>query len=316
MFSYAVAFPARDTFSQGLSSSFYDEHEQFREIYHAASQCIGEDLYEISYQNNTAKPELHTVCLITHCYALYQLFRLNAKVPDAAIGFSQGEFTAAAAAESLDFLSILQLVYRLEKIIANSPEVTGGRMARVVELDREILLKCCEEADPGGKKLSLAILFTNDQNVVSGSADAIERVARLAKQKGARWVLPLGNGGAFHSPLCKEILSRSTPIFEEYDFKDTQIPVYSCIDGCGSRTGTVIRKKLSSQIAGPIVWDRLVHNLTQQGVDTIIELGPGCSISGNTRIIDPSVKCNWVNDIQDLESILKHIATYSYSVNI
>lgn len=307
MFSYAVAFPARDTFSQGLSSSFYDEYIQFREIYNAASQCIGEDLHEISYRNNTVKPELHTVCLITHCYALYQLFRSNIKKPDAVIGFSQGEFTAAAVAESLDFLSILQLVYRLEKIIVNSPKVTDGRMARVVELDREILLKCCEEADPGRKELSVAILFSKDQNVVSGSSGAVERVGRLAKQNGARWVLSLGNGGAFHSPLCKEILNQSTPIFEEYDFRDTEIPVYSCIDGCGSRVGTVIRKKLSNQIAGSIVWDCLIHNLTEQGIDTIIELGPGCSISGNTRIVEPAVKCNWVNNIQDLESILKCI---------
>lgn len=303
---YAVAFPARDAFYHGLSASFYDEFETFRKIYDMASSFIGENLHEISYKNPEGKPQLHTVCLITHCYALYRVLEeYFLKQPSAAIGFSQGEFTAVASGGVLAFPNILKLIYDLELLLASNEKIISGTMERVFGLDREKLYECCHSIDPDKRHISLGICLSNDQNVISGVKEKILKVSRLAKENGARWVISLGSGGSFHSPLCLEILGESDKIFDTFAFSDSDFPIYSCADGSSSRIGKQIKKMLSKQIAMPILWDTIISNLKMEGINKIIELGPGCTISGNTRIIDPSIESKWINNVKDLSDLLK-----------
>lgn len=303
--NYSIAFPARDAYYHGLSREFYDAFKEFRNVFDAASHFMNEDLYEVAYKNPKIRPELHTVCLITHCIALYKLLLLHIKKPHAAIGFSQGEFAAVSAAGSLPFPGVLKLVYELELLLINDMAIKNGSMVRVMELDREILRECCKSVDPDEKSIILSITYSNDQNVVSGENEKIKELSKLAKEKGARWVIPLDGGGAFHSPLCRDILKISKKIFNRYQFRDAEYPVFSCVDGQMAVDGKCIKEKLSQQIAMPIVWDTLIKNQKSYGSNYILELGPGCTISGNTRIIDDSIVCRWINDMNDFENVIK-----------
>ncbi len=303
--NYSIAFPARDAFYHGLCREFYDEFGEFRKVFDEASDFMNEDLYKVAYENTEEKPELHTVCLIAHCIALYKLLLLYIKKPTAAIGLSQGEFAAVSAAKSVAFPDVLKLVYELELLLINDGAIKNGSMVRVMELDRRSLRECCRHIDPDEKYISLSITYSQDQNVVSGRSDKIKELSKLAKEKGARWVIPLDGGGAFHSPLCRSILKASEKIFDKYKFEDAEFAVFSCVDGKMATDGKSIKKKLSQQIAMPIVWDTLIKNQNEYGNGCILELGPGCTVSGNTRIIDDSIICRWINDMNDFENIIK-----------
>ena len=229
---------------------------------------------------------------------------LHIKKPYAAIGFSQGEFAAVSAAGSLTFPGVLKLVYELELLLINDSAIKNGSMVRVMELDREILRECCSSVDPDGESIILSITYSNDQNVVSGKSDKIKELSKLAKEKGARWVIPLDGGGAFHSPLCRDILFTSRRIFDKYQFQDPEYAVFSCVDGNMTMDAKSVKEKLSQQIAMPILWDTLIKNQREHGNNCILELGPGCTISGNTRIIDDSITCKWINDMSDFKNII------------
>ena len=303
--NYSIAFPARDAFYHGLSREFYDAFNEFRSVFDTASHFMNENLYEVAYENPKIKPELHTVCLITHCIALYKLLLMHIKKPHAAIGFSQGEFAAVSAAGSVPFPGVLKLVYELELLLINDTAIKNGSMVRVMELDRETLHECYNYVDPSEESITLSITYSQNQNVVSGRSDKIKELSKLAKEKGARWVIPLDGGGSFHSPLCRDILKTSGQIFDRYQFQDAVYAVFSCVDGKMTTDGKSIKEKLSQQIAMPIVWDTLVKNQKEYGSNCILELGPGCTISGNTRIIDDSIICQWINEMSDFENIIK-----------
>ena len=302
--NYTVAFPARNAFYCGLSRDFYDEFYEFRNVFNEASNYLNEDLYEIAYNTPKIKPELHTVCLVTHCMALYKLLLLYAKKPHAAIGFSQGEFAAVTAAGSISFPEILKLVYELELLLINEKNIINGSMVRVMELDRETLSECCRHVDPYEENISLSITYSKNQNVVSGRSDKIIELSKLAKEKGARWIIPLDGGGGFHSPLCRSIVKKSKRIFDKYQFQNAKYAVFSCVDGQMTMDGKSIKEKLEQQIAMPIVWDILIRNQKKYGNNFVIELGPGCTISGNIRIIDDTISCMWINDINDFKNII------------
>lgn len=305
MQKYAVAFPARDAFYIGLSTTFYEEYESFRNIYELASNYMGEDLYEISYKKSSLKPELHMVCLLTHCYGAYNILTEYLHMPSASLGLSQGEFTAITASGSIKFPEILKLVYNLELLIIQNEQVKEGIMARVMELDREKVRECCRYVDPYEKKVSIAMYLSNEQNIISGQKDAVDRACTLAKEKGAKWTLKLSSGGGFHSPICSAVMENARSVFNMFEFKDSLYLVYSCVDGIGSLSGERIKERISTQISKPVLLDKLILNLKADSVERIIELGSGCTICGNTRIIDHNLECCWVNNTKDLSYVLK-----------
>jgi|GEM_PF-1009045 len=298
---YTIAFPARDAFYNGLDDGFYREYSEFRNVFDIASDFIREDLRVITYDKPGLRPELHTVCLVAHCIALYGILTAHRGKPVAAIGFSQGEFAAASAAGSVSFPEVLGLVYSLEALLSNNLDIRKGIMVRVVGLDREALKECCDSVDPSGKSITVAITYTTNQNVVSGDAVKVKELSDMAKQRGARWVIPLNSGGAFHSALCRSILPESDKVFETYEFKNASYPVFSCLDGDFMIDGTEIKKKLSQQIAAPVKWDKLIGNHKKYIGGRIIELA-GSTVSGNTRIVDDDIPCEWINNVFDLEN--------------
>jgi len=302
--SYSIAFPARDAFYHGLSKGFYHEFSEFKNVFDLASEFMKENLFEVAYENTKIKPELHTVCLITHCMALYRLLLLHIRKPYAAIGFSQGEFAAVSAAGAVSFPEILMLVYELELLLINDRDIKNGSMVRVMELDRKKLRECCQVADPEGENIALSITYSQDQNVVSGRTEKIKELSILAKEKGARWIIHL-DGGAFHSPLCQNAMKNARPIFDKYQFQDAEYGVFSCLDGEMATDSDVIKNKLSKQIAMPIAWDTLIKNQKAYGNKFILELGAGCTISGNTRIVDDTITCKWINHLNDFKDLIK-----------
>ena len=178
-------------------------------------------------------------------------------------------------------------------------------MVRVIELEREKVHECCRQVDPNEINVSIAMYFSNDQHIISGQKDAVDEVCKLAKEQGARWALKLPSGGGFHNLICKPVMEDARPVFESYEFKEAMYLVYSCVDGRGSSSGERIKERISTQISKPVLWDSLVLNLRKDGIERIIELGSGSTVSGNTRIIDPALECRWVNNTKDLCEVLE-----------
>lgn len=304
---YVVAFPARDAVAQGFCPSLYKKYSVFREVFDIASHCMGEDIYKITYEECVSRPDMHTVCLIAHSYATYKIFTQYFGLPSATIGFSQGEFTAVTVAGTLEFTQVLKLVYRLDKLATKNEDIKNGYMARVIELDRSILNKCCRQIDSSGKFVSVGISLSQDQNVISGNREYMDKLCQVAKEAGARWVIPLNSGGAFHSALCTQILSMSDKVFDEFVFNDAMYEVYSCVDGKGEVKGKKIKDRLSRQIAMPILWNEVINNLNEKKVKHVFELGPGCTVSGNSRIICSDISYRWINRAEDLNEVIKLI---------
>lgn len=306
--SFLFAFPSRDVFAQGLSRSFYDSYPLFREIYEQAGEFLKEDLVKLSYAVPDKKPEYQMACLLTHCYGIFRLLQRKGAEPAAYAGFSQGEFTALCAAGCLPFPDILKLIVSLDKAIMEAPEMKAGAMARVVGLGRDRLQKCCEAANDGKDRVSVAVCFSYDQNVISGSREAVEAAGRFAKKMGARWVIRLPGTAGFHSPLCREIGRKTRALFDTLKYARAVRPVYLCATGKAEIDGSVIKKAISSQIFRQVVWDRVVDGMDRGGINMLIELGPGCSVSGNTRIINPRIGCMWVNNVSDMEKAMGLLA--------
>lgn len=310
---YGAVFPGREAFYKEFDINFYKNFELVRNIYDIVSEKLKKNIYKITFieKDVIGSQEWQTICLITYCYSIYSLLKINGFAPATYAGYSQGEFAAAVAADSIKLSDALQLVRELEQYINEDKGVRTGKMARIVGVPRDILLNCCDkvtrEAENVEEFVDVSIYLSEDQNIISGSCEAIERVKKLIKKAGARWIIQLETGGAYHCRLCSDLEKRAKHAFDKIMFLDVDIPIFACSTGTKSNIGNEIKNKLSVQVSNALRWDLVIDGFYKQGIHTVIEIGPGCTVSGNSRIINGNMEYFWVTTLDDYEKLISLI---------
>lgn len=310
---YSVVFPGREAFYKEFDINFYNNFELVRDIYGVVSEEFKRDFYKFTFIEKDTKNSSawSTIYLITYCYSIYSLLKVNGFVASAFAGYSQGEFTAVAAANCLKLTDTLKLVRKLEQYILEDEVILMGKMARVVGLSRDKLIKCCNEVNcktnERRKSVDISIYLSEDQNIISGSCDAIEHAQYLIKQSGARWVIPLDTGGAYHCNLCSNLEKKSKDVFDEINFLDVDTPIYTCSTGTKSNNGNEIKNRLSRQVSNAMHWNLVIDGFYKQGINMVIEIGPGCTVSGNSRIINNDMEYLWITTLNDYDKFISLI---------
>lgn len=293
-----IAFPGRDAIFKGMDKSFYSKCKEVRDTFLEANNYLNVDIKKICF-GNYIEQQWQTVCLVTYCYGIYKTIVKNYGIPNVLIGYSQGEFTACTASGVLKFPEVLGLIYQLDKILTlnkNDDEC----MYRIIDLDVNVLITCCNQIDATASKVCISSFISKDQNIISGKKIYVSKVIELAKLNKARWSIDLKSDKAYHSKLCNEVAISAKPFFQNVKVGKANIPVYSCYDGEKSSDGLDIRDKLSKQIDHPIQWNKIINNLVDEDITESIEIGPGCTVSANSRIANERINCRWIGSIEDL----------------
>jgi acyl transferase domain-containing protein len=118
---------------------------------------------------------------------------------------------------------------------------------------------------------------------VSGEWAALERLPGAAKELGARRVVPLNVGGAFHSPLMAPAVEAFQPHLAAAPLRDPSIPVVANATAEPVTSAEELRELLARQLTGRVRWTESVRRMAALGVDTFIEVGPGTVLGGLIR---------------------------------
>ncbi len=296
---YCYAFPGRDAIRGGLSPSFYQKYEAVRKIFREASDYVEEDIADLSFGTAAIEQKWQTVCLVTHSYSIYEIVRQQYGEPEVFAGYSQGEFTACTAAGAFRFPDVLGLISSLEAILAKEKGKEES-MYRIVDMSPEKLDEICKQVDETGKNVCVSAYISDSQNIISGKNEFIYQVIDAVKKDGARWAIRIMTDRGYHSPLCGEAARHAKEYFDRAILSKTCLPVYSCYDGQKSINPVCARDRLSRQIDHPIRWNQIVSQLLKEGIHQLIEIGPGCTVSGNTRICNDEMSCRWIGKAEEL----------------
>jgi [acyl-carrier-protein] S-malonyltransferase len=219
-------------------------------------------------------------------------------------GHSVGEYAALVAAGSLALSDALRLVARRGALMADAA-IDGG-MSAVIGLDREAVAVAVGSL--GRDDLVVANDNAPGQVVISGSRPALEAAAEPLRLAGAKRVIPLRVSGPFHSPLMKEAGRALAAAFADVAWHEAHPPVVSNVTGEPVSDADEIRGLLERQVSSPVEWVRSVRRMVADGVDTIVELGPGAALSGMVRRIAPDVRTLNVADRASLTATVAALA--------
>ena len=237
---------------------------------------------------------------------------------DAAAGHSYGELVALHVAGRFDAETLHTLSRLRGKLMKGDGSDKGSMLAVVTTFDAlSAILK--------DEKLDLVIANRNapNQNVLSGKTSEIEKAEKLLTAKGVKAIrLPVA--AAFHSALVEPALKPFGAALEKVAFSKPSIPVYA------NSTGTpypdapkASRELLAGQLGKPVEFVKLVSNMAQDGVTTIVECGAGGRLTGLVAQIAPSVNAVAVdasngkkNGIADLAKALAQLAALGHTVDL
>jgi [acyl-carrier-protein] S-malonyltransferase len=180
-------------------------------------------------------------------------------------------------------------------------------MAAVLGMSSEDAAKACADAaaETGGV-VSAANFNSPEQTVISGAAAAVERAGALAKERGAKRVVPLPVSAPFHCALMQPAQDRLAEVLRGLDFADARVPVMTNVDAAPYTGAEALRDALIRQVTGPVRWVESMRLLAGDGPAQFIEVGPGKVLCGLMRQIDRSQICKHMDDVLRDESTAPH----------
>lgn len=307
--SLALLFSPQGSQAIGMGRELAEASAAARATFDEADATLGWSVSGACWQgpaerlNDTRQTQ---ACLLTTSVAaLRALTERTDATPAMVAGHSVGEYAALVAAGVLDFPAALRLVQRRGALMAEAG--TGGAMSAIIGLDRaavDLLV------DAVGRPTELVVANDNapGQVVISGSIEAIEAAETAARATGARRCVRLPVSGAFHSPLMAGVAEELAAAFENEPWHDADVPIVSNVTVEPLTDAGRIRALLAEQVRSPVEWVRCVERMVAEGVDTMIECGPGAALIGMVRRIAPEVRTATVGDRASLAAAIELMA--------
>jgi [acyl-carrier-protein] S-malonyltransferase len=212
-----------------------------------------------------------------------------------AAGHSLGEYSALVAAGALELEDAVRTVKRRGEYMQDAVPVGQGAMAAVLGMALQDVEALCAEAAEG-EVLAPANLNAPDQTVVAGTAAAVNRLAALAKGRGAKRTVLLPVSAPFHCDLMAPAQERLAKDLEALRIRDARVPVVLNVTGRPERNAEALRRALIEQVTRPVRWVESVIHMKEMGVEGLLEIGPGRVLSGLAKRIVPGMPLLNVDD--------------------
>lgn len=282
----AFVFPGQGAQFSGMGKDLYEQYLLAKQLFGQADELLGFPISEIMFEGSDEDLKQTKVTQPAVFLHSYIAFRCQAEcAPNMVAGHSLGEFTALAANGALAFEDALMLVSKRAHAMQRACEETPSGMAVVLKFDNEIIERVC--ASITDEVVVPANYNSQQQLVISGSLRGLEIAMEKLKEVGARRVMMLNVGGAFHSPLMQSAQNELATAIEQCDFNAPSCPIYQNVTASPSSDPAVIKENLLKQLTSPVRWMQTVLNMSVDGAEQFVEFGPGDTLKNLIKRIVP-----------------------------
>lgn len=306
----AIVFPGQGSQSPGMGKDLAEKFPVARQVFEEADDALGFAISRLCFEGPAEALQLtentQPAILAVSVAAFRVLKEAGAGTPAFVAGHSLGEYSALVAAGALSLRDAVRTVRARGRYMQEAVPVGVGAMAAVIGGEVEAVRRVCAEASRD-QICSIANENSPKQVVIAGHTEAVDRAVELLSGI-TRKVIKLKVSAPFHCALMKPAQNRLAPDLERLIFHQAGTPVVTNVDARPTSEPDELRDALVRQVSAPVRWSNSMELLVEQGVDTLVEAGPGKVLSGLMRQINRDVKILNVEDAASLEAIRTALA--------
>ncbi len=280
----SLLFPGQGSQAVGMGRDLVDAFPAARALFDEADEALGFALSRVMFdgpEDELTATRNAQPALLVHSVAVLRLVEDRLGPVAFAAGHSLGEFSAHVAAGTLTFADAVRAVRLRGELMFASGEARPGTMAAVLGMDDDQVEAVCAEVESG--VCVPANFNAPGQVVISGDEGAVDEAMERAGAAGAKKVVRLQVSGAFHSPLMDEARQGLSEFLHGLTLSDPRVPVVSNVTAQAVTSADEARELLVRQVTSPVRWSASIRTMSEAGVDTFLELGPGSVLRGLNR---------------------------------
>lgn len=303
-------FPGQGAQSVGMGKDLYEEYESVKNTYNKVQELTGINIAKISFEGPEEKlneTKYTQLAILTNSLSILEVLKENGITSEISAGLSLGEYSALINSKALSFNEGVKLVKKRGEYMQNLLPEGDWQMASVMGLKDEQVEEVCQRVKTG------FVVPANYNCIghvaISGERKAIEEATIIAKELGAKKVIPVKTTGPFHT---EKLINSSNALRKELDkitFGAFETKVIKNIDGEIYSESDDIRDILSKHIINPVRFSKTIQTMLDNGIDTFVEIGPGKILSGCVKRTptDKEIKIFNINKIDNLQQTIKEI---------
>src|SRR5438067_2859233 len=312
----AFVFPGQGSQDVGMGKALSDAYPEARAALDEADAAMGGGLLRLMFdgpadelkKTANTQPAILAVSAAVHRVLVKQAGG-SYVFPAFYAGHSLGEYSALVASGAMSLRDGIRSVRARGAFMQEAVPVGEGAMAAILGLEPPAVKEACSQArqQEPGKVVEPANYNSPEQTVIAGHAAAVDRAIAICKAKGAKRALPLPVSAPFHCSLMAPVQPRLAEVLGGVQFKQPNAPVIANATAEPNTDPARIVELLLTQVTAPVRWVEPVQKMALNGVDTVVELGPGKVLSGLVRRIDKGLRTYAVEDPAGLKAVLGEV---------
>lgn len=310
----AFTFPGQGSQGVGMGKALADAFPEAKAVFDEVDEALGQKLSDVMWTGPeetltltaNAQPALMAVSLATMRVLEARGLDLAGSVSFVA-GHSLGEYSALAAAGSLDIATAAKLLRVRGDAMQDAVPAGQGAMAALLGLEFDVAAEVAEAAAQG-EVCQAANDNAPGQVVVSGHLAAVERAVEIAKARGARRAVMLPVSAPFHCSLMGPAADKMAEALANAEIRSPVVPLVANVLARPITDANEIRDRLVQQVTGTVRWRESITWLADNGVDTFVEVGTGKVLTGMVKRIAKEATSMAVNSPEDIDALMEKIS--------
>jgi [acyl-carrier-protein] S-malonyltransferase len=311
----AFLFPGQGSQAVGmgkaLAEAFVSARETFQEVDDALSRKLSRLMWE-GPDGDLMLTENAQPAIMAASLAVIRVLQKEggfdlARHARLVAGHSLGEYSALCAAGAFTLPDTARLLKIRGAAMQAAVPVGVGAMTALIGADIETAEAVARDAAAEGGICVVANDNAPGQVVLSGSKDAMDRVAEIAKAKGVKRAIPLSVSAPFHCPLMQPAADAMAEALAKVVIRPLAVPVLSNVTATETAEPETVRRLLVEQVTSRVRWRESILALKGLGVETSVEVGGNKVLTGMVKRIDKYLQTITLDTPEEIEAFAKSL---------
>ncbi len=308
----AIVFPGQGSQYVGMGKDFYDKFDLVKEYFSIMNSAKNKDISDMIFNGSPEdlkQTEIAQISIYTLSIAIFELLKIKNIIPSFVAGHSLGEYTALTASEVFSFKDGINLVSKRGEFIKNACNIHKGGMFAVIGMEEEKINEIVAQLVDKKIEIEIANYNSPGQIVLSykGDTSTVKEITDCFNNNGAKRLIELNVSGPFHSSFMNTASESLKIELEKIDLKNPKIPIVFNYNANEENDIFKMKNCILNQVNHSVQWIKTVNYFVNNGIDTIIEVGPGKVLSGLNKKIDKNLKIYNIENLETFESVVNVI---------